>query len=407
VRTQFNLATQRGREAYEDAKFFGGDQEWSIGFSIPTGKSKVNKNGVRDIFEVELFEYSQVLFGAMPLTATVGVKAAQVAYRDLAKDAGVALHEFRGDGEACEACGQPDGTKGHVTPPEEEPLREGEEPVQDDSTEEAANQPEPVPDPPNVADQGEDADDPVMVRAAALYAELLPQFMRAEDGDDGEQKVVLDSAALDAEVARRLADPDAKAFALVDGCYEERQVALNRAVRQWLHGPDADGFFEDDRRYRYYSWCEATFDARVVWVVEDWNGDAAARYFEASYTFAGGEAELGDVREVALEVSVVAKARDWRAAASFLRQAEPIDEKAGRVLSRKNATTVLGAVDALVKVLDAAGVEHPYGKAGEKAAEEANDPDDVDPRDVEVPEGKALITPDELLRVEALLAVAG
>jgi HK97 family phage prohead protease len=75
VKMQFNLNTTRGREAYEDIKFFGHEQEWSIGYSVPEGESEMKaETGVRHIKSLEWYEYSPVLFGAAPGTKTVSVK---------------------------------------------------------------------------------------------------------------------------------------------------------------------------------------------------------------------------------------------------------------------------------------------------------------------------------------------
>jgi len=75
VKMQFNLNTTRGRDAYEDIKFFGGEQEWSIGYSVPEGGSEMKgDDGIRHIKRLEWYEYSPVLFGAAPGTKTVSVK---------------------------------------------------------------------------------------------------------------------------------------------------------------------------------------------------------------------------------------------------------------------------------------------------------------------------------------------
>ncbi|MBO2461695.1 HK97 family phage prohead protease [Actinomadura violacea] len=79
VRTRYNLATNEGKSAYENVKFFGDECEWSIGYKVPAGKSSRAKDGVRRIKEVDLFEYSPVLFGAASLSGTLSVKAASVA----------------------------------------------------------------------------------------------------------------------------------------------------------------------------------------------------------------------------------------------------------------------------------------------------------------------------------------
>lgn len=74
VKSQYNLATQRGREAYEDALFFKDQQEWSIGYSVNPKNATKDAKGTRHIKELDLFEYSQVLWGAMPHARTSSVK---------------------------------------------------------------------------------------------------------------------------------------------------------------------------------------------------------------------------------------------------------------------------------------------------------------------------------------------
>lgn len=78
VRGQYNLNTQLGKDAYEDAKFFGEEMEWSVGYKVPKGMSSiVHKTGTREIKEMDLYEWSDVAFGAAPLTAgTTSVKSA-------------------------------------------------------------------------------------------------------------------------------------------------------------------------------------------------------------------------------------------------------------------------------------------------------------------------------------------
>lgn len=76
VKAQFNLNTQRGRDAYEDVKFFGSEQEWSIGYNVPRGGARVDhKKGIRHIDTLDWYEFSPVLFGAMPMAGTRSVKA--------------------------------------------------------------------------------------------------------------------------------------------------------------------------------------------------------------------------------------------------------------------------------------------------------------------------------------------
>lgn len=75
VKMQFNLNTSRGRDAFYDVQFFAEEQEWSIGYSVPEGKSTTDEQtGVRFIKALELYEYSPVIFGAAPNTRTLSVK---------------------------------------------------------------------------------------------------------------------------------------------------------------------------------------------------------------------------------------------------------------------------------------------------------------------------------------------
>ena len=80
IRGKYNLNTQAGRDAYEDAKFFGDEMEFSVGYKVPKGMSAiVPKSGVRQIKQMDLYEWSDVAFGAAPLTAgTASVKSAIV-----------------------------------------------------------------------------------------------------------------------------------------------------------------------------------------------------------------------------------------------------------------------------------------------------------------------------------------
>lgn len=85
VKMEFNLKTDKGRNAYEDVKFFGDSQEWSIGYKVPEKKA-YRRNGIRYITELDLYEYSPVLFGAMSSARTTTVKDAQLAYKSLNTD---------------------------------------------------------------------------------------------------------------------------------------------------------------------------------------------------------------------------------------------------------------------------------------------------------------------------------
>lgn len=79
IKTQFNLGTERGRDAFSDVQFYDDEQNWSVGYNVPAGGSKTT-NGVRYIKVMDLFEFSPVLFGAMPLAGTLSIKTAQQAW---------------------------------------------------------------------------------------------------------------------------------------------------------------------------------------------------------------------------------------------------------------------------------------------------------------------------------------
>ena len=73
IKGQFNLETQRGREAFSDIDF-GIIDEFSIGYRVV--KDSLNTDtGIRELIEVELFEWSPVLIGMNPATELLKVKS--------------------------------------------------------------------------------------------------------------------------------------------------------------------------------------------------------------------------------------------------------------------------------------------------------------------------------------------
>jgi hypothetical protein len=77
VKAQYNLNTKDGRDAFEDAKFFGAEGQWSIGYNPhgPNGAVR-RKDGVRELRDIDLWEWSDVAHGAAPLTMTLAAKDA-------------------------------------------------------------------------------------------------------------------------------------------------------------------------------------------------------------------------------------------------------------------------------------------------------------------------------------------
>ena len=72
IKSQFNLDTQRGREAFSDIEF-GIIDEFSIGYRV-IKESVDNDTGARELHELELFEFSPVLVGMNPETEVLRVK---------------------------------------------------------------------------------------------------------------------------------------------------------------------------------------------------------------------------------------------------------------------------------------------------------------------------------------------
>jgi HK97 family phage prohead protease len=79
IKAQFNLDTQRGREAFSDIKF-GLIDEFSIGFRVLDDEWR--EDGIRIIKKARLYEWSPVLVGANPATKPLSVKSAEVKAED-------------------------------------------------------------------------------------------------------------------------------------------------------------------------------------------------------------------------------------------------------------------------------------------------------------------------------------
>jgi phage head maturation protease len=145
VKTRFNLKTDEGRNAYENVKFFSetGECDWSIGYKVPRGAATRGQDGARHIKEIDLYEYSPVLFGAAgSFSGTLSVKSADAAIDALEDD----------DTDSSEAEPEGDGAEGpDATPPADEPAPEDapaeatppiDEPAPDDVEPEAAEGPD-------------------------------------------------------------------------------------------------------------------------------------------------------------------------------------------------------------------------------------------------------------------------
>jgi len=74
AKVQFNLNTERGREAFANVAFYGMEQEWSIGYKTLTADFDAGRQA-NMLKEVELYEISPVLHGANQLTGTISGRA--------------------------------------------------------------------------------------------------------------------------------------------------------------------------------------------------------------------------------------------------------------------------------------------------------------------------------------------
>jgi len=74
ARVQFNLFSEKGKEAFSNVAFFGQEQEWSIGYKTLRAQYD-QKAQANVIYELELYEVSPVLHGANQLTGTISVKS--------------------------------------------------------------------------------------------------------------------------------------------------------------------------------------------------------------------------------------------------------------------------------------------------------------------------------------------
>ena len=88
VKTQFNMNTPEGKSAFENVIFFEDEQEWSIGYQVPREAAFRDSKGIRHIKELNWYEYSPVLFGAMSNARSV---------KDLAHDQLMSIKSILGE----------------------------------------------------------------------------------------------------------------------------------------------------------------------------------------------------------------------------------------------------------------------------------------------------------------------
>ena len=84
AKVQFNLKSERGKQAFLDVSFFGSEQEWSIGYKTLDADYDSQRQA-NILKEVELYEVSPVLHGANQLTATISIKSDDPSAEDATK----------------------------------------------------------------------------------------------------------------------------------------------------------------------------------------------------------------------------------------------------------------------------------------------------------------------------------
>lgn len=341
VKTQFNLKTQEGRDAFENVRFFGEEAEWSIGYQVHEASydKKLKANLLKTI---ELYEYSPVLFGANALTSTVSLKA------DL-QDNGEYKYEIEGLDET-----QTKAVKAAL----EVVLKEA---SVDDASSEAQ----------------EESDMFKKNEATGLYEIDLDNgevktFRTEEKAEEflNDCKAYVDAVEV-AEKAAELAASMVDGQKAVVGSMEERSEKIRQALRE-AAGKDAS------------AWPVATFESSVVYELYDY-ATGNFGFFQAEYTIEDDEVKIGDSVEVELVEVVLAKAALADAIKADMLtelkdalgedadlvdivEQKSLDAKAGRVLSKSNRSALEKAAEAIQAVLDADTTDE--GQAEEKTAEE-------------------------------------
>ncbi len=179
-----------------------------------------------------------------------------------------------------------------------------------------------------------------------------------------------------------------KAYATFPGTYEERMSDVHRAVSEALLG-EAD---DDGKREWDHVSVDGTWDDRVIATRICWDGgDDRRESFEMLYENGPHGVVLSEPTPVEMEVTVIRASDDnsddeptiadalplaenvWNVA-SALHGATAMQAKAGRVLSGANERRIRDAMETLLNVLSAAGVEIETGKGPKQDRERDSDP---------------------------------
>lgn len=405
VKTQYNLATTQGRDAFENVKFYGPECEWSVGYRVPSGKSTRGKDGVRHIKEIDLFEYSPVLFGANSMSSTLAVKSLDTAESaDIDEPTAETWQELDAEADAvseeelADDAEQPD-----------EADQDGDDEAEEGDQEEDAPQEPGEPDP-----QDAPADDePVTEKRMGTGLDRSPKKNWVEMA--GRLPAYIEEIAKSIHEKRGMPISSAIPIAIAtvkkwarggDGVNPDTQAKAAKAVAEWeklkasshAHAgkkddqaetvestlfPHLPGTYEELREQIRQAAAKTFANAVHVEVMGTWPDHAvlnvyaengAAKAFEVPYSLTvGGDTPivitLAEPEPVELLVSVDGQEEAGEEMLPFPSQIEDVTSgvkawlthspqtKAGRVLSAANERRLLGAVESLVAVLKAAGLE--------------------------------------------------
>ena len=377
----------------EGTSYFTGN---SIGYNVPPGASKVDgKTGVRELSYIDLYEYSPVLFGAMPLTSTAGFKDAQEAFRAAVK-AGDATPDMVVEEEREEVKDEPTVplvpvAEGFTEATEETPVTTPQDPIHQvtpgHTGKPAGVEVEPrleVEGPPGDAEATVAKSVELVVRlseAGEKATEDLRSWFAAEMAKPDHDPVAL-AEALTVKHSEILQDranvtispagsEEGKAMVTLTGSYEERQMALRRSAGTVTDAYDLEQ--TDEWGYpRYYLGVEATFNNRVVYAAYDMMDEDPVRYFEASYAFDGQQATLKNPREVRVEAAVAAKGATRQAKlARAMDEFHDVDDQAKATTQLKVAR---GNGESMYVTVEVASKSHVDVPAVRDAIEKALEP---------------------------------
>lgn len=254
IKMQFNLGTRRGREAYSDVMFFGPQQEWSIGYTVPDGKATKDAQGRRRIKELDLFEYSAVLFGAMTHARTKSVADAQLGMKILegvsaleVKSLQDAVDQYRKDHEPTEPVGDGGDFVGDEDPTDDVSVDETDEDGVIDEVEAVEDAAEVDPDDYDEEDGGEpelDEEEVEDEQVKMLAASMSTQDLRTMYGLLGKALDVLDPDNAGPDYTemgfKALVEAKATGYDTISAAVDAIEVSLDPADAKALQDAAAD-----------------------------------------------------------------------------------------------------------------------------------------------------------------------